>query len=55
MAVAGKTRHVGADLGQDRPHFARVDCQACGAWIDWVKYPEEACGSQILDPRRRTD
>jgi hypothetical protein len=23
------------------PHFARVDCRQCGAWIDWVKYPEE--------------
>jgi RNase P subunit RPR2 len=29
-------------LGEGSPHFARVDCRECGAWIDWVKFPDAA-------------
>ena len=24
----------------DGPHFARIDCKACGAFIDWVSMPD---------------
>ena len=28
-----------ATLEQDGPHFARIECEACGAWIDWLSWP----------------
>jgi hypothetical protein len=34
--IGGKMTIV---VEQGSPHFARVDCRDCGAWIDWVKYP----------------
>jgi hypothetical protein len=35
--IGGKFNFV---LDQGSPHFARVDCRACGAWIDWVRFPD---------------
>jgi HNH endonuclease len=29
-------------LGEAGPHFARTNCKNCGAFIEWVKYPEAA-------------
>lgn len=38
-SIGGKMQFV---LDQDSPHFARVDCRECGAWIDWVRFPDAA-------------
>lgn len=37
--IGGKMRVVLGELGQG-PHFARVDCRDCGAFIDWIGYPD---------------
>jgi hypothetical protein len=36
-SIGGKFQFV---FDQGSPHFARVDCRQCGAWIDWVKFPD---------------
>jgi HNH endonuclease len=36
-SIGGKFQFV---HDQGSPHFARVDCRACGAFIDWVKFPD---------------
>jgi hypothetical protein len=45
--------HIGGSmtvvLGESGPHFARVDCKGCGAFIDWVSYP---VGAPKTDRRR---
>jgi hypothetical protein len=35
--IGGKFESV---FDQGSPQFARVDCRACGAFIDWVKFPD---------------
>ena len=35
------------------PHFARVDCRSCGAFIDWVKYPDAAPRSSRRKSRKK--
>lgn len=46
-AACRRCGSVGATISfvLDGPHFARVDCYRCGAWIDWVKFP-------TAEPRR---
>lgn len=38
--------HIGGSmhvvLGESGPHFARINCKACSAFIDWVSYPTAA-------------
>ena len=38
--------HIGGSmhvvLGESGPHFARVNCKGCRAFIDWVSYPVTA-------------
>lgn len=38
--------HIGGSmhvvLGESGPHFARINCKACNAWIDWVSAPVAA-------------
>jgi HNH endonuclease len=45
-AQCSRCSHIGGRmtvvLGESGPHFARVDCKACGRFIDWVSYPVAA-------------
>jgi hypothetical protein len=38
-SIGGKMWFV---FDQGSPHFARVDCRECGAFIDWVRFPDAA-------------
>jgi HNH endonuclease len=49
-SIGGKMEVV---LGIQGPHFARVNCQACGAWIDWVGYPVAAPKSDRRKSRKK--
>jgi hypothetical protein len=48
LAIAGCKRcsNIGASmtivLGETGPHFARINCKNCGAFIEWVSYPKAA-------------
>jgi hypothetical protein len=45
-AQCRRCNHIGASMefamGEAGPHFARVLCKACGAFIEWVSYPTTA-------------
>ena len=45
-AQCKRCAHIGASmtvvLGEVGPHFAKVNCKACGAFIEWVSYPVTA-------------
>jgi hypothetical protein len=48
--IGGKMTVV---LGEAGPHFARVNCQACGAFIDWIGYPDAPAKSDRKKSRKK--
>lgn len=51
-SIGGKMQIL---LGQESgsPHFARVDCRVCGAWIDWVGYPDSPAKTNRRRSRKK--
>lgn len=49
--------HIGASmtvvLGEAGPHFAKVNCKECGAFIEWVSYPVAAPKNDRRKSRKR--
>lgn len=41
-----------ATIEQEGPHFARIECESCGYWIDWLGWPPDP--EKPRRPRRRT-
>lgn len=39
-----------ATIELEGPHFARIECQSCGHWIDWIGWPRDRPAER---PRRR--
>jgi HNH endonuclease len=56
-ATCKRCGHIGGSmrvvLDLTPPHFARVDCKNCGAFIDWVRWPTAAPRKDRRRSRKR--
>lgn len=48
--IGGKMTVV---LGEAGPHFARINCQLCGAFIDWISYPDTPAKTDRRKSRKK--
>lgn len=41
-----------ATIEREGPHFARVECESCGYWIDWLGWPPDPQRERRATTRR---
>ncbi len=56
IAECKRCGNIGASMNFVRdksPHFARMDCQNCGAFIDWISHPESKTNNRRRKSRKK--